>query len=170
MIRPPSPNWQWRYLPEHDCLALALAPDDVLTTVYKGKQLTIKNDFCQLITLEQTGEYHEFAESLYQAFPDIQEPMLFQMLIHALAAKHFHKSIANKSWLFKAVDEGMLITPLVSFQTDFDEGIALVLEIDNDFATIMLLSEQLQVAESKDFARYSLIKTNVNTLVPVYLS
>ncbi len=164
MIRSPLPNWQWRYLPKNDCLALELASDDIFMTAYQSKQLTIKPEFCQTITLEQAAEYHGFAEKLCHAFPKISEPVIFQMVIHAVAAKNFHKVIANKSWLFKTIDDALPITPVVSLQTEIDNGIGLVLEIEAGFATLMLLSEQLEIPDHKGFKQCSLIKTNVNTL------
>ena len=164
MIRSPLPEWQWRYLPENDRLALQLAPDELFITAYQGKKLTITKEFCQSITLEQTGEYHDFASDLTQSFTDLPEPVIFHMVVHAVAARNFHKSIANKSWLFKTMDDALLLPPVVSLQTEMDEGIALTLENEGGFATLMLLSEQLQINAGKSFNRYDLIKTNVNTL------
>lgn len=166
MIRSPLPNWQWRYMSETDRLGLMLAPDDIFLTSYEAKKLTIPRSFSQPITMDETGDYHEFADILQQILPELSEPLIFHIVVHAVAAKHFHKSIANKSWLLKKQEPAGPLMPVVSVETELEQAIALILEEEGGFATLMLLSEGLKLNESKELERFQLIKTSTCTLNP----
>lgn len=164
MIRTPQMDWQWCYNSAQDRLVLSSNEDVVLVTAYAGKQLIVKNDFNEAFNLAQSEAYHELADTVSQSIKNIPEPALFHIVIHAIAATTFHKSVANKSWFFTSSDDGLHTTPLVYLHSQTDSGLALVLEKRAGFATLLLLSDSLAVPEQKPFARYHVIKTNVNTL------
>lgn len=175
MIRSPMPHWQWRHIADNDRLVLELelaqaqvpVPDDIFVTAYKSKQLATKTGLQEAFNVEHTEQYYRFGELISSVLPELPEAVVFHMVVHAVAASFFHKSIGNKSWLFKTHMHVLPLTPLVSIETAQDKAVALVLENNNGFATIMLLSEHLEVPDNKPFSRYSLIKCNVNVLEPV---
>lgn len=167
MIRSPLPTWQWKYIPETGHLSLQLTPDETFVTAFQARQLADKQGICEAFSVEQTESYYQFAEQISSMLPSLPEAVLFHIAVHAVAASHYHKSIGNKSWLFKAPMDSLPLTPLVLIETSMDKSLALILDSAQGFATIMLLSEQLQVPENKPYKRYNLIKCNSNLLSPV---
>ncbi|MCY7293901.1 cell division protein ZapC domain-containing protein [Alteromonas sp. a30] len=164
MIRTPQMDWHWCFNTAQDKLVLADDADTVLTSAYSSKQLIVKPGFNEAFNLAQSEAYHELADIVSQCVKNVPEPVLFQIVVHAIAANTFHKSVANKSWLFIPADAALHTTPLVFLHSQTDRGLALVLEKSAGFATLLLLSAALAVPEQKSFARYHVIKTNINTL------
>lgn len=164
MIRTPQVDWCWQLNSQLGKLVLEMGEDASFVTAYPSKKLTVGDGFQEAFNLEQTECYHQLADVLSHSLKGIPEPVLFHIVTHALAAKSYHKTIANKSWLFKTIDADLHLSPLVYVQTEINQALGLILDNDNGFATVLLLSESLKLPDQKSFERYTLIKTNVNTL------
>ncbi len=164
MIRTPQVDWCWKLDAHAQKLVLDMGRNDAFVTAYSNKKLTVQEGFEEAFTLEQTESYHHLADVLACNLKGLPEPVLFHMVIHAVAAKSYHKTIANKSWLFEAGDGELHHSPLVYIQTSVDKALGFVLSMEGGFATLLLLSETLTLPDQKSYERYTLIKTNINTL------
>lgn len=163
----PQPQWCWSYTSAKEFLVLQCADDLHLTTAYKGKHLAAeyKPELNCYFNLEHTETYFDMVDRVSKVLPNLPVSMAFEICVNAVAAKHLHKSIANKSWLLVPNNTGQPITCMVTIRSRVDKAVAMILQQDSGFATVMLLSEAMHFSdEQRSMSRYQILKVNVNLL------
>ena len=175
----PTAAWQWQFIPDQQQFVLHTQQQAPFVTAFKNKQLILNTATNEPFTLEQTAVFHEFSELLQHRMAGFPEPVLWHICIHAVAARFYHKAVANKSYWFCKDDTlpdsvtgcyansyvehyaNHYISPLVAFGTQWSQssekqmGCGLVLSCDGSFATLLLLSKTLDVTRDKRTPLYN---------------
>lgn len=101
----PYADWRWQFIPDKQQLILHTKQQTPFVTAFKNKQLMLNTAMEEPFTLEQTAVFHEFADALQPCMACFPEPTLWHICIHAVAARFYHKTVANKSYWFTKNDE-----------------------------------------------------------------
>jgi|GEM_PF-4567057 len=188
----PNADWRWQFIPDKQQLILHTKQQTPFVTAFKNKQLILNTVMDEPFTLEQTAVFHEFADALQPVMACFPELVLWHICIHAVAARFYHKTVANKSYWFTRNDEltesrelsfasgyvgcAGYVSALAAFDTQLSmrsaegepsesqTGCGLILSRDGSFATLLLLSPTLDVTSDKTLPRYTALKTHCNTL------
>lgn len=183
----PASDWQWQFEPDKEQLILHTSQHAPFVTAFKNKQLILNGAMQEPFTVEHTEAFHGFFDVLQRGFQgclnSVPEPVLWHICIHAVAARFYHKAVANKSYWFTKSEAKQAshhlfdselsppVSQLAAFDTQYSAksaesttGCGLLLQTDGSFANVLLLSPLLPISEDKTLARYTALNTHINTL------
>ena len=168
----PTNQWRWQFCQQNNQLSLDIDPTMAFTTAFQSKHLTneIFDDTAFSIT---DAQYYQCITSQLQALECWSEPQMVQIALNATAALRFYKPQMPKSWFFKTNEVALHFAQEVSqnttqlLYTKHGNGEFLIVEQNESAAVCMLLSESLQLNESKSMAQFDIIKVMNDRLFKV---
>ena len=157
-------DWYWFFDEQSQTLRLNMT-EFVFVSACKAKKLIPKAKETRSFSIEDNQSYCEFYNIITQQL-DLSEATAVQIALNALAQHHFVLDEQPKSWYFLPQKNPRqdLFEQVVMIQSQFSSGTFLVLEEAQDCAKVMLLSQDMQLTESKNLARFDVIKVMNNRI------
>lgn len=161
-------HWLWLFNTESGKLSVKLSDTDVFDTPYKPSQLVNIHFNEQMMDIEDATTFQTVSETL-EAYPADKMPCAPQnAALNATAWCRFGRPQMPQSWHFQKSDisEWPVERRLCELNSGFDQGLFLILDTDDEFATCLLLSEGMQLSAIKSLRQYHVIKVTLNRLLP----
>ncbi|MCA1767658.1 MAG: cell division protein ZapC [Idiomarina sp.] len=161
-------HWLWLFDTEKGKLSVRLSDSDVFETPYKPSQLVNIHFSEQLMDIEDATTFQKISEVL-ESYPAEKIPCEpSNAALNAAAWSRFGRPQMPQSWHFQKSDitEWPLERSLCELNSGFDQGMFLILDTDDEFATCMLLNEGMQLSAIKSLRQYYVIKVTLNRLLP----
>ena len=168
MLLMPNKDWQWEYNENLAQLSISLGSEMEFLTPYKSKLLIPD----ALTAAEFTVEHAKFYIKMLDILPNvlhISDAGIVQTALNATAAHFMLQSQMPKSWFFDVSDECVYCDVGKLFQLNCGSAKVLALVVENGLqaATVMILSQQCQLTESKLLTQFDTIKIMHNRLHPL---
>lgn len=166
-----QPHWLWQYHNESGELSVKLSESDSRKIEYKKSQLVNIHFEQSELDIEDASVYQTITEQL-ETYPIDKLPCSIEgAALHAMAWKQFGRPQMPQSWHFQKSDmaEWPAERYLCELNSGFDQGLFLILEADNEFASCVLLSESMQLSAIKTIRQFQVIKVTINRLLPATL-
>lgn len=161
-------HWLWLFNTESGKLSVKLSAVDVFDTPYKPNQLVNIHFSEQPMDIEDATTFQKVSEVL-ESYPADKIPCEpGNAALNATAWDRFGKPQMPQSWHFQKSDisEWPVERSLCELNSGFDQGLFLILDADDEFATCMLLSQGMQLSAIKSLHQYQVIKVTLNRLLP----
>ncbi|MCK7458597.1 cell division protein ZapC domain-containing protein [Idiomarina aminovorans] len=161
-------QWLWLFNAENGKLSVKLSSDHVFETPYKPSQLVNINFSEQQLDIEDATIFQKMTEVL-ESYPADKIPCKpSNAALNAAAWSCFGRPQMPQSWHFQKSDinEWKTERSLCELNSGFDQGLFLILDTDEEFATCMLLNEGMQLSAIKSLRQYYVIKVTLNRLLP----
>lgn len=163
-----SADLSWQYDHQNERLFAVGANDYSLLLPYKSQQLVNMTITEEPFSIENASQYQELVDVL-SAYPegsidaDVEEAALC-----AVGFTQFGCPQMPQSWHFQKSDleQWPIERQLCELNSGFDQGLFLIIDIDDEFASCMLLSEQMKLSAIKEVAQFHVIKVLNNRLLP----
>lgn len=157
----PQPHWRW-FIRDDLSLCLSLSSELEFVTGYKVKQLTVGEGFEALFDSEHCEQFYRFQELFAEQWPGCEEAFATQIILNATAALCFHKPLGNKSWLFDSATIPARNDIFIGLQNKFGAGVGVRLDMESDFSTCIILTEDLPASEAKVLPQFSAVKISTD--------
>ncbi|MDV6315122.1 cell division protein ZapC domain-containing protein [Idiomarina sp. HP20-50] len=161
-------HWLWLFNTEKGKLCVKLNEADVFETPYKPSQLVNIHFSEQLMDIEDATTFQKVSEVLESCPADKIPCEPAEAALNAAAWERFGKPQMPQSWHFQKSDitEWPAERSLCELNSGFDQGLFLILEADDEFATCLLLNKGMQLSAIKSLRQYHVIKVTLNRLLP----
>lgn len=161
-------QWCWVYQPEQQRLAINIGEDELFVLPYKPQQLINIGFKQQLFSVEDAATYQQLVEALEHYGAEVFKAELDDIALCALACLRFGCPQMPQSWHFQKSDIESWDSQrtLCELNSGFDQGVFLILEIDDEFASCMLLNPSMQISAIKRLKQFQVIKVLHNRLLP----
>mgnify|MGYP000058941807 CR=1 FL=1 len=155
-------DWYWCFDEQSQTLRLNMT-EFVFVTACKAKKLIPDAKQTRPFSIEDNQSYCEFYNLVTQQI-DVSEASAVQIALNALAQHHFILDEQPKSWYFLPQKNPRqdMFEQVVIIQSQFETGLFLVLEEGNDCVKVMLLSQHLQLTETKTMQQFEIVKVMNN--------
>lgn len=160
--------WSWLFDDEKNKLSIKLGEQDRLQVPYKPNQLVNIHFDERPLDVEDATTFQQVSDTL-NAYPEDKIPCAVNnAALNATAWMRFGKPQMPQSWHFQHSDinEWRLDRHLCELNSGFDQGMFLILEMDDEFASCMLLNDGMQLSAIKSLEQYHVIKVTLNRLLP----
>jgi len=161
-------HWLWLFNAETGKLSIKLNEDSVFETPYKPSQLVNIHFSEQLMDIEDATTFQKVSEVL-ESYPSNKIPCTpCSAALNATAWSRFGRPQMPQSWHFQKSDinEWPAERTLCELNSGFDQGLFLILDADDEFATCLLLSDGMQLSAIKSLKQFYVIKVTLNRLLP----
>lgn len=161
-------QWCWIYQPEQQQLAIKTGQDDLFVLPYKPQQLINISFEQQAFSVEDASTYQQVIESLERYSDGTFDAELKNIGLCALGFLRFGCPQMPQSWHFQKSDlkEWDSSRVLCELNSGFDQGLFLIIEVDDQFASCLLLDQSMQISEIKRLGQFQVIKVLHNRLLP----
>lgn len=163
-----STQWFWLYSPEKQQLAIQTDEPEPYTLPYKSQQLVNISFTKQPLDIEDASSYQSFLE-LLQTYPaESLKASPEKIAVNAVAFKRFGCPQMPQSWHFQKSDleQWSRDRTLCELNSGFDQGLFLILDIDDEFASCLLMDPSMQVSAIKTLKQFQVMKVLNNRLLP----
>ncbi|TDP40685.1 cell division protein ZapC [Idiomarina aquatica] len=162
-------QWRWLYN-EQQQLAIDTGDGDagIYCLPYKPQQLVNISFAEQPFDIDDANAYQTWLEALQHYGYDTLPVDAHSAALCAVAFIRFGCPQMPQSWHFQKSDleQWPAERTLCELNSGFDQGIFLILDIDDEFASCMLLSPSMQVSAIKTLRQYQVMKVLNNRLLP----
>ncbi|MCU4676176.1 cell division protein ZapC [Catenovulum sp. 2E275] len=157
-------DWYWWFDEQSQTLRLNMT-EFVFVSACKAKKLIPDAKQTRPFSIEDNQTYCEFYNTITEQL-NISEAGAVQIALNALAQHHFVLDEQPKSWYFlpQRHPRQDLFEQVVLIQSQFESGTFFILEECQDCAKVMLLSQSLQLTESKSLQQFDVIKVMNNRI------
>lgn len=158
-------DWRWNFDEASSKLSLMFDAQVCLDLSYSETELVSDAFAEQAFTLEDAAFMQQVLE-LFQEQYLYDEQSSWLLAVHATAARRFYKPMMPKSWFFLPGASMSLHSPvLVELDTQEGEtGTFLVFELGESASSCMLVSESLNLSDSRTMQRFEIIKVMNNRI------
>lgn len=163
-----STQWFWLYDAEQQQVAIDTGEGEAMRLPYKPQQLVNIAFSRQPFDIDDANYYQHVLETL-QNYSDNELSLNPEVAaLCAVAFSRFGCPQMPQSWHFQKSDleEWSSNRNLCELNSGFDQGTFLILDIDDEFASCMLLSETMQVSAIKTLRQFQVMKVLNNRLLP----
>lgn len=160
-------DWYWYFDEQTQTLRLNMS-DFVFESACKAKKLKPDAKITRPFSIEDNQVYCDYYHMVIQQL-DVSEAMAVQIALNAVAQQCYTLEEQPKSWFFitqKQIKRD-LFEQVVLIQSPLETGIFLILETLNDCAKVMLLSQHMQLTETKQLKQFEAIKVMTNRFAPL---
>jgi cell division protein ZapC len=163
-----SAQWFWCYNPEQKQLAIDTGDGEPLVLPYKPQQLVNIGFSQQGFDVEDANAYQQVLEFLQSYHQNALPVEPHKAALCALGFCRFGCPQMPQSWHFQKSDleQWPQQRQLCELNSGFDQGLFLILEMDDEFASCMLLSKRMQVSAIKTLRQFQVMKVLNNRLLP----
>lgn len=159
-------NWQWFWEQDSQKLAIKLDDEHNLVTAYGAKVMQYPLTTPLLFNTRHMELYSKMEELVDDLPLDLSVLQRTQIAINGTAALAFHKSTPIKSWYFTP-QANDTFSSIATLETESDCALVMVLEHTESFSTCMILSEYIEVTDSKRLNQFDVVKVNCDRLLPI---
>lgn len=160
-------QWCWLYNDAQQ-LAIDMGNGSPFVLPYKPKQLVNIGFQRQAFDIDDANAYQQILEALQHYSSETLPVDVNDAALCAVAFNRFGCPQMPQSWHFQKsdLDEWPQQRHLCELNSGFDQGLFLILDIDDEFASCMLLSERMQVSNIKNLHQFQVMKVLNNRLLP----
>lgn len=160
-------QWCWLYNDEQQ-LAIETGTGEAIVLPYKPKQLVNITFEQQAFDIDDANAYQKIVEALQNYRPDSLPVEAQKAALCAIAFNRFGCPQMPQSWHFQKSDleQWSQERHLCELNSGFDQGLFMIIDIDDEFASCMLLNNTMQVSNIKTLRQFQVIKVLNNRLLP----
>lgn len=160
-------DWYWYFDEQSQTLRLNMS-EFVFVSACKAKKLKPEAKVTRPFSIEDNQIYCEYYHMVVQQL-ELSEAMAVQIALNAVAQQCYTLEEQPKSWFFVPQKQARpdLFEQVVLIQSPIETGIFLILETLNDCAKVMLLSQHMQLTETKQLKQFEAIKVMTNRFAPL---
>lgn len=168
MLLMPNKDWHWEYNETCKQLSISLGSEMEFLTPYKSKILIPDALTATEFNIEHAKFYIKMLETLPKVL-HVSDAGIVQTALNATAAHFLLQSQMPKSWFFDESDECVFcdVGKLFQLKCGYSKVLALVIDNGLQAATVMILSQQCQLSDSKSLSQFDTIKVMHNRLHPL---
>ena len=161
-------QWRWLYDAATQQLAIDEGHEAVRTLPYKPQQLVNISFTAQSLDIDDATTYQTVVEALQAYEQDGLPADPHAAAVCAVAFERFGCPQMPQSWHFQKSDLEQWSSErvLCELNSGFDQGLFLILSIDEEFANCLLLSDSMQLSNIKTLPQFHVIKVLNNRLLP----
>lgn len=159
-------HWTWQYDTTSERLSLHLSDEFVHNIPFKASKLVamVSGEFA--FDCEDAHYYHELIDYL-EARDAIAPVEQLAIALNATAWTRFGRPQMPQSWHFQQSERPLPNTQRIcELNSGFTAGQFLIVQRDTEFASCMLLDEQMSVSDIKSLKQYDVVKVLLNRLQP----
>lgn len=163
-----QPHWLWLYNQESGELSVKLSEENSCQIAYKPSQLVNIHFERSELDIEDATVFQSTTE-LLEGYPSDKLPCAIgDAALHAMAWKRFGRPQMPQSWYFQKSDitEWPEERRLCELNSGFDQGLFMIIDADDEFASCVLLDESMQLSAIKTMRQFQVIKVTLNRLLP----
>ncbi|MER2493001.1 cell division protein ZapC domain-containing protein [Catenovulum sediminis] len=160
-------DWYWFYDLDSHTMRLNMT-DFVFVTACKASKLIPSAKQTVAFSVADNQSYTEFY-SIVEEQLAVSEAICAQIALNAVAQKKFMRPEQPKSWYFLEQHKlkRNLFDQVVMLKSEMQQGIFLIIDENNEFASVMLLSANMKLDERKTLKQFECIKVLQNRIAPL---
>ncbi|WP_025822188.1 cell division protein ZapC [Shewanella marina] len=168
MLLMPQKDWLWTYNDTYDVLSVSLGNEMEFLTVYTSKLLIPDAIGTNEFSMEHAKFYIELLDKLPK-YIRVSDAALVQIVLNATAGHFLLKPQMPKSWFFEHSQYLVYadIGKAFNLKTGLDSGLCIIIDSGLQASVIMLLSQSLQLTETKSMQQFDTIKVMHDRLHPL---
>ncbi|NKF51487.1 cell division protein ZapC [Shewanella sp. WXL01] len=168
MLLMPNKDWHWEFNEAYGQLSISLGSEMEFLTPYKAKLLIpdalSNSEFCV--------EHAKFYIAMLERLPKIlklSDAAIVQTALNATAAHFLLKPQMPKSWFFETSNECVYseVGKLFNLKCNGESVLVMVVDDSLQASTVMILSHNCQLTESKLLQQFDTIKVMHDRLQPM---
>lgn len=161
-------QWFWQFDEQQKQLAIQVDGEPLFVLPYKPQQLVNIGFSQQPFSIDDAEQYQQVLEVLESYPQDSIGTDPHSAALCALAFIRFGCPQMPQSWHFQKsdLDKWSQKRHLCELNSGFDQGLFLILEIDEEFASCMLLGRSMQASAIKTLRQFQVMKVLNNRLLP----